>query len=48
MSGVAPTPVVVDAEHLADLEPPGDFRGSSTYRAELAQVLLGRVLEQLS
>jgi CO/xanthine dehydrogenase FAD-binding subunit len=48
MSGVAATPVVVDPDHLADLEPPADFRGSSTYRAELAQVLLGRVQEQLS
>jgi CO/xanthine dehydrogenase FAD-binding subunit len=48
MSGVAPTPVLVDPERLSDLDPPADFRGSSTYRAELARVLLGRVLEQMS
>jgi CO/xanthine dehydrogenase FAD-binding subunit len=44
MSGVAALPVVVDPEHISDLEPPADFRGSSAYRSHLATVLGRRVL----
>ncbi len=44
MAGVAARPVVVDPDHIPDLEPPGDFRGSSAYRSHLAAVLGRRVL----
>lgn len=47
LTGVAPTPVLVDPNNLADLDPPDDFRGSSVYRAELAGVLVQRVIAQL-
>jgi CO/xanthine dehydrogenase FAD-binding subunit len=46
MSGVAATPVVVD--HPAALRPPGDFRGSPGYRAELAAVLHARVTAEVA
>jgi CO/xanthine dehydrogenase FAD-binding subunit len=45
LAGVAPRPVVVTA--VDDLDPPGDFRGSGEYRAELARVLTARVVEAL-
>ena len=49
LTGVAASPVIVDrADPTADLEPPGDFRGSSPYRLELARVLTARVVEVLS
>lgn len=44
-SGVAGRPVLVQ-DHEA-LDPPGDFRGSSTYRRHLASVLAGRVLTEV-
>ena len=47
LTGVAATPILVDPNRLADLDPPGDFRGSSEYRAELAGVLVRRVVAQL-
>jgi probable selenate reductase FAD-binding subunit len=46
VSGVAATPILV--EGTDDLDPPGDFRGSSEYRRALAQVLAARALEALS
>ena len=45
-TGVATTPVVVDDP--GRLQPPGDFRGTATYRRHLATTLIGRVMEQLS
>jgi putative selenate reductase FAD-binding subunit len=46
-TGVAPQPVLLDAAAVERLRPEGDFRGSSTYRAQLAAVLHGRVLAAL-
>ena len=44
LSGVAPTPVVVDPSAIAALDPPADFRGSSEYRVALAEVLARRAI----
>jgi len=46
MTGVAATPVLVDAAAVGDLDPPGDFRGSGEYRRALAAVLASRALEE--
>jgi probable selenate reductase FAD-binding subunit len=47
LTGVARTPVLVepDGERGDELQPIGDFRGSSEYRRVLADVLLARVME---
>lgn len=45
LTGVADTPVLVG--DVDALEPPGDFRGSSTYRLHLARVLRQRALAEL-
>lgn len=47
LTGVAAVPVLVapTPDAAADLEPPGDFRGSTEYRRVLAGVLAGRALE---
>lgn len=47
LTGVAVTPVLVapTQDAASDLDPPGDFRGSSEYRRALAAVLAKRVLE---
>ena len=47
MSGVASRPAIVNPDTIAELEPPSDFRGSSTYRRHLASVLTERVIAQL-
>jgi CO/xanthine dehydrogenase FAD-binding subunit len=53
LSGVGVAPLLVNLREgaidaaLADLDPPGDFRGSSEYRRALAEVLAKRVLEEL-
>jgi len=47
LTGVAATPVLVDTDNLANLDPPADFRGSTGYRRELARTLTRRVIEQL-
>jgi CO/xanthine dehydrogenase FAD-binding subunit len=39
---------LVRADHLADLTPIDDVRGSATYRREAAEVLVRRVLEELA
>ena len=44
VSGIASRPVLVDPGRLAEFDPPGDFRGSSSYRAHLAAVLVARAL----
>lgn len=44
MTGIASVPVVVDPNHIGDLAPPPDFRGTAAYRAGLAEVLANRVL----
>lgn len=46
LTGVAPRPVLVQPGE--ELDPTGDFRGSSEYRRALAGVLITRVLEATS
>jgi probable selenate reductase FAD-binding subunit len=46
LTGVAPTPVLVQPGD--ELDPVGDFRGSSDYRRALADVLMARVVERIS
>lgn len=48
LCGVARVPVLVDPDEVAALDPPSDFRGSSSYRRELAVVLAGRAIGELS
>ena len=47
LTGVDATPVLVDPAATEELDPPGDFRGSSAYRRELARVLTHRVMARL-
>lgn len=47
LTGVAPTPVLVEPGGVSALEPPSDFRGSTAYRRTLAEVLSSRVLTAL-
>lgn len=47
VTGVAATPVLVDPNDLSSLNPPADFRGSTEYRLELAEVLVKRVVARL-
>jgi CO/xanthine dehydrogenase FAD-binding subunit len=44
LCGVAGMPLLVTKDALSTLDPPGDFRGSSTYRQAMAKLLAGRVL----
>lgn len=46
LTGVAPVPVLVRPGD--ELQPVGDFRGSSEYRRVLADVLMARVLEEIA
>ena len=48
LCGVADVPVLVDPAEVASLDPPSDFRGSSSYRRELAVVLAHRAIQELS
>lgn len=45
LTGVAATPIEVGSAAPPNLDPPGDFRGSSSYRAHLAEVLSARVVQ---
>ncbi len=45
--GVAKRPVLLDLQHLDELKPPSDFRGSSHYRQQMVALLSQRVLTQL-
>ncbi len=45
LTGVASTPVEVDSASPPNLDPPGDFRGTSSYRAHLAEVLSARAIQ---
>ncbi|MDM8526985.1 FAD binding domain-containing protein [Anaerolineales bacterium HSG24] len=47
LCGVADTPILVSQEALSTLNPPADFRGSTEYRKEMAQVLTERVVSGL-
>lgn len=46
--GIGERPLLANFEELAGLTPPADFRGSSTYRREMAITLGKRVLDQLA
>ena len=48
LSGVATTPLLVDPGAIETLDPPGDFRGSATYRLHLAGTLTERAIRELS
>lgn len=48
LCGIAATPLLVEPEAIADLQPSGDFRGSAEYRREMAAVLSGRVMNALA
>jgi len=47
LCGVADTPILIEPDQLASLDPPADFRGSSEYRQEMATVLTERVIVHL-
>jgi CO/xanthine dehydrogenase FAD-binding subunit len=47
LTGVAPTPHLIDPADVDDLVPPADFRGSTEYRAHLATVLTARAIAGL-
>jgi CO/xanthine dehydrogenase FAD-binding subunit len=46
-TGVDSTPILFDLDRIADLDPPGDFRGTPQYRRHLAGVLGARVVATL-
>lgn len=46
LTGVARTPILVEPGE--ELRPAGDFRGSGEYRRALADVLIARVVEEIS
>ena len=48
LCGVADTPILVEPDQPASLDPPADFRGSSEYRREMAVVLSERVVAHLN
>ncbi|MBP11548.1 MAG: hypothetical protein CL397_14180 [Acidiferrobacteraceae bacterium] len=48
IAGIATVPVLADPSLMDELEPPGDFRGSTEYRRHLATVLTNRVIKELS
>ena len=45
--GVGKRPILINADKVDQLIPPGDFRGSSGYRREMTAVLIQRVLMRL-
>lgn len=47
LTGVGTTPSLVAPDEIDTLDPPGDFRGSSEYRQEVAAILSRRALAQL-
>lgn len=47
LTGVSARPLLVAPDDVETLEPPGDFRGSSAYRKEMATILSRRALAQL-
>jgi probable selenate reductase FAD-binding subunit len=47
LTGVGTTPSLIAPDALNILNPPGDFRGSSNYRQEMADILSRRALAQL-
>lgn len=46
--GVAPTPIPITIDQIPMLNPPADFRGSTTYRRQMASVLSQRILSHLT
>lgn len=47
LTGVGTTPSLINPDELDALDPPSDFRGSSDYRQEMADILSRRALAQL-
>ena len=47
MSGVADRPRLVELDHLDELEPPSDFRGTAEYRRAIGRVVARRVLDEI-
>lgn len=48
LCGLADTPILVNPDQIASLDPSADFRGSSEYRKQMATVLSERVVEELN
>lgn len=49
LCGVAQTPVLVDPNNVKNaINPPGDFRGSSAYRRQVAATLAQRVINEVN
>lgn len=48
LCGVAATPVLIEPDVVASLNPPADFRGSTEYRRHMAQTLAARVVAELN
>lgn len=49
LCGVAQTPVLVDPNNVKNaINPPGDFRGSSAYRRQVATTLAQRVIDEVN
>jgi CO/xanthine dehydrogenase FAD-binding subunit len=47
LSGVASMPLLIDNAKIEQLQPAGDFRGSTAYRREMALILSQRVLNEV-
>lgn len=47
-TGVASLPTLIDLDRVADLDPPGDFRGTPEYRRHLVATLGARLLATLN
>lgn len=48
LCGVAATPILIEPDQVAGLNPPGDFRGSSDYRRQMAITLAQRVINEVT
>lgn len=45
--GVDHQPILISSEEIDEIDPPGDFRGSTQYRREMLRTLAGRLLQEL-
>lgn len=48
LAGVAATPILLDGTADTNLDPPGDFRGSTEYRRAMAAVVAARAVRAVS